>query len=316
MGTVVLSVDAELGWGFHDQSRPPADRLENARRGWESLLDLCDEFGIEATWAVVGHLFLRDCDGRHSDHPRDGAWFAHERPPNQMAADLRFGNGLVEAIQDAATDHEVGCHTFSHVEFGDPRTTRREARAEVTTSLELAREQGLELDSFVFPRNKVGHLDALAAYGFRCYRGVRPEKSRLGNGALGKLTRATVVRHPPPLVEPRVDSFGLVDIPASLHLFSFEGLARKLLTPLSGDPVVRQAKLGIDAAVESERVFHMWLHPNSITTPQDERRLRTIFTYLTHKRASTPLQVETMGEVARRTLAASEEQRTEPVERS
>jgi peptidoglycan/xylan/chitin deacetylase (PgdA/CDA1 family) len=316
MGTVVLSVDAELGWGFHDQAEPPVDRLANAHRGWRTLIDLCDTYHLNATWAVVGHLLLDDCDGRHSDHPTPDDWFDHERGPNCQSRGLRFGNGLIDELQNATIAHDIGLHTFSHVEFGAEETTREIARAEVATGLELARERGIEMRSFVFPRNNVGHLDVLAAYGIDCYRGVNPADARndVWEGSLGKLARATVSDRPPQLVDPYVDSFGLVNVPASLHLFSFEGLPRRLVEQVFDDPIVRQAKLGIDAALERDGVFHMWLHPNSLTEQRDIDRVREIFEYLDEQRGSDALTVKTMAEVANDCRTEADTVPTHPVE--
>lgn len=316
MGTVVLSVDAELGWGFHDQKDPPADRLANARQGWQTLVSLCDTYRINATWAVVGHLLLDDCDNCHAAHPTPPGWFAHERGDDAMPRDLRFGEGLVDDLQNATADHDIGSHTFSHVEFGDSDTTREIARSEVATGIELARERGIEMRSFVFPRNNVGHLDVLAAYGIECYRGVNPAKIRNQGweNPVGKIARSTLVRRPPRLVEPTVDALGLVNIPASLHLFSFEEPARTLVEPVFGDPIVKQAKLGIDAASERDGVFHMWLHPNSITDQHDVERVRAILDYLDRRRGRTSLSVKTMAEVASETRAQADESKEDPVE--
>lgn len=300
MGTVVLSVDAELGWGFHDFDAPHTGRLGTARKGWRTLLDLCDEFRIPATWAIVGHLMLEDCDGTHASHPAPDGWFAHERGPNALARDLRFGEGLVEAVSDAVVDHEIGSHTFSHVEFGAPWTTRELARAEVAASIEAARERGFDVTSFVFPRNNVGHREALAAYGIRCYRGTAPAGPQSPSlmGSVAKLARATVTTESPQLVVPQVDRYGLVNVPASLYLFGFEGLARTVVEASVGDPMVEQATLGIDEAAERDGVFHMWLHPNNITAQRDAHRLRDIFAHLDQRRAQTDLTVATMADVA------------------
>jgi peptidoglycan/xylan/chitin deacetylase (PgdA/CDA1 family) len=56
----VISVDAELGWGFHDID-PPTSRVEAARTGWKRLAGLFNEYDVPATWAVVG----RQCDEQH-----------------------------------------------------------------------------------------------------------------------------------------------------------------------------------------------------------------------------------------------------------
>ncbi|MCL7416714.1 MAG: polysaccharide deacetylase family protein [Halalkalicoccus sp.] len=302
MGTVVISIDAELAWGFHDLSDPPRERIAAARPAWSRLLSLLEEFSIPATWAIVGHLFLEECDGLHTGHPGSPAWFARDPGGTAGEHDEWFGPDLVRAVRDSPVGHEIACHSFSHVQFGDPETTRELAAAEVEASIEAADGTGIELHSFVFPRNKVGHRDVLAAYGIRSYRGVRPRQwfDTPRARRTGKFLDAALVRSPPPLVSPSVDEYGLVNLPASLDLFGFEGLARRVLTSTVGDPVVRQARAGIDRAVESEGVFHCWLHPNNLLTERDVERLRRVLSYLAARRESTPLTVETMRTVSER----------------
>jgi hypothetical protein len=103
-------------------------------------------------------------------------------------------------------------------------------------------------------------------------------------------------------VTPTVDEHGLVDVPASLYLFSLEGLAGTVSSAVRGDPVLRQARLGIDEAIQSDEMFHLWLHPNNILGPGDAERLERVFGYVRERVDSTDLRVETMGEVARRVL--------------
>jgi len=303
-GTVVVSVDAELGWGYRDVS-PPPERLDRARAGWRRLLALCDEYNVPCTWAVVGHLLLDACDGAHADHPLSPGAFARERGAWASRPDLRFGHGLVEAVREADADHEIGCHTFAHVEFNDPHVNRSVARAELERCVRLAADCGLPLSSFVFPRNGVAHRDVLAEYGFTCYRGRRPgtgdgSTRRPVQKAVAGLTRVDT----PPLVDPYVDEYGLVDVPASLYLFDLRGLPDRVIRRLRGDYVVRAATAGIDAVVGSGRVLHLWLHPNDVTSKRDVRRLRAIFEHLADRRAETDLQVETMADAADRVRAS------------
>lgn len=303
MGSVILSIDAELAWGFHDLDEPPADRVHTARWGWRRLLELLDTHEIPATWGIVGHLLLERCDGRHAGHPaaRDD-WFA--RDPGGTAADHDhwFGFDLVEATQDAQVDHELGCHSFSHVLFDPDATDPAAAEAELAACQTAARDRGLSFDSFVFPRNVVGHTGLLAEYEFSCYRGVRPSQWYDGSRLypMGKFASYTAGKTAPPLVTPEIDEFGLVNIPASLCLFSFEGLARSVVEPFVGDPVLRKAKLGIDAAAESDGICHLWLHPNDLTSSRNVRRLQRILAFVADRRRETDLRVETMGAVAQR----------------
>ncbi|WP_049925538.1 polysaccharide deacetylase family protein [Halopiger goleimassiliensis] len=294
MGSVVVSLDAELGWGFHDLAEPPTERVEAGRRGWSTCLDLFAEYDVPATWAVVGHLMLESCDGRHADHPAPEGWFRRERTDWKDRKDLRFGADLVDALLDSEVDHEVASHSFSHVLFGRPETDRVLAAAELERSVEIADEWGLSIETFVFPRNDVGHLDVLPEYGIRAYRGASPTR----DGVRGIFD--TTVRNRSLLVEPTVDDHGLVNVPASLFLFGFEGPVRTVTESVWGDPMVVQARRGIDEAAQRDGLFHVWFHPNNLTNPRDDKRLRAILSYLDRKRRTSPLEVETIGEVARR----------------
>jgi peptidoglycan/xylan/chitin deacetylase (PgdA/CDA1 family) len=296
MGSVVISIDAELAWGFHDLDDPPRGRIDGARTAWHRVLSLLDRFEIPATWAVVGHLFLESCDGEHRSYPAPPGWFARDPGGDAQGQPNWFGRDLIEAIRDASTDHEIASHSFSHVVFGDPGTSRELADAELEASVAAAEEFGVPLRSFVFPRNRVGHREALADHGFECYRGPAPR--RIDHTPLRPLAKLAGVT--PPIVTPSVDEYGLVDVPPSLDLYGFEGLARSVAEPLIGDPIVRQARRGADAAAGSDGVFHLWLHPNNLTEEPDFERLSRVLACLDRRRGD--LAFETMDEVATRVL--------------
>lgn len=297
MGSVVFSVDAELGWGFSDQRDPPASRMAAGRTGWRSLLDVFATHDVAATWAIVGHLFLDERDQGQADHPAVQARVDADRPGWRAGPDLRFGSDLVASVAESPVGHELACHTFSHVLFGE--TTRDVAWTELTAAVQAAADADVELDSFVFPRNDVGHRDLLATFGFRCYRGVgSAPNGRLGR-TVGKLL-ATAGLRSVDLVTPVVDEHGLVDIPPSLYLFGFEGWPRRAVTALWDDPIVLLAKRGIDRASREDGIFHMWLHPNNLRTERDVERVERIVAYTAARRAETELRIETMGDVAAR----------------
>lgn len=316
MGTITISIDAELGWGFHDLDHPPMDRIETARNGWLRLRDLFEEYSIPATWAVVGHLLLDDCDGYHRDHPAGPDWFGREAGDWRDRPDLRFGDGLVEDLQAASVDHDIGCHTFSHVPLGRPETSEEIVHGELQRCLDVADQYGLSMKSFVFPRNRMGHRELLGEYGIETYRGPRPgtwaERSETLQ-QVGKVLRGTVPGTSPPIVQPRIDEYGLVDIPASLYLFGFEGRARTVAETLYADPIVLKARRGIDAAANDSGVFHMWLHPNNLVEERDFGRMHAILSYIDQRRQSGAVDVATMDTVAERTREETIEKPRQPV---
>ncbi|WP_276261522.1 polysaccharide deacetylase family protein [Haloglomus litoreum] len=291
MGRVVISVDAELGWGFHDRSAPPERRISAARDGWATLVELFDEYEVPATWAVVGHLLREDCEPWDDLEPCPCV-----QSPVLAERARRYAPELVTAVRDADADHELACHSFSHPGFDD--ITKERARSEVVRSIAAARAHDITLRSFVFPRNRVGHRDVLAEQGFTAYRGVGPAR---GGSRLRRLLQTTTGRWTPPLVSPTVDEYGLVDLPDSLYLFRFEGWPRSVVESVSEDPVVRLFRRGVDAAAESDGVFHCWLHPNNVVADRDVRRLREILSVLDSRRDEVTLS--TMHEVAERASA-------------
>ncbi|MFD1564327.1 polysaccharide deacetylase [Haloarchaeobius amylolyticus] len=293
---------------------PPEQRIRNARTGWQRAIELFDSYSIPATWAIVGHLLLDECEGTHRDHPAsEFGWFSADPGGDETESEQWFGLPLVEEIIDADTDHELGCHSFSHVVFDRNQITTEIATAEVRRCNAIAHERGLSFSSFVFPRNVVGFRDVLSRHGFEAYRGASPPRWYDGSSLypFAKFATYTGGDTPPPLVRPVVDEHGLVDIPASLDLFSFEGIARRLAQSVGEDPVVRQAKMGIDAVTEREGVFHIWLHPNNLVRKSDFDRLRQVLSYIADKRDQGLLSVETMADVAQR---VSEEDITNPAE--
>lgn len=305
MGTVVISVDAELGWGHHDLSAPPPERVEYARTGWRRLAALHEEYQLPATWALVGHLLLDDCDGSHADHPTPEGWFARETGAWADRPDLRFGDGLVELLVAGDVEHELACHSFSHVVFDEPAVTAEVAAAELRACRTALSDHPVPVDafdSFVFPRNHPAHRGVLAREGFRYYRGRRPgaPPRRRGVTPLSKAVAALASR-PPPLVTPQRDEFGLVNLPASMYLFGFEGVRRAVWTAVAGDPVVERARMGIERAAREGGVLHLWLHPNNIVSRADERRLRAIYGSLRRAVDAGRVTVEPMRDVAART---------------
>jgi peptidoglycan/xylan/chitin deacetylase (PgdA/CDA1 family) len=300
MRAVVISLDAELSWGVHDYKDQTRDRAMQSREAWLWLLDQLDAHSIPCTWAVVGHLLLESCSGSHDAHPSHEEWFERDPGGDEDTSPAWFGRSLVEAIADSDTNHEIGSHTFSHVEIGDDSTTRDIARAEIERSRRVAAERGYTLDSFVFPRNNVGHLDVLKDCGFSAYRGVAPSRWYQDTyiRPIGKVVSYTAGPTTPPLVDPTVDEHGLVNVPASLFLFSFEGVAKQVVESVTDDPVVRQVERGLDALCQrDDGVFHLWLHPNNLTRDGDYDRMSRIFRLIEEYRDTHDIPVRTMREV-------------------
>lgn len=190
---IVFTADLELAWAWRFAKCGATDplayalrRADQTRRNFPDLLGLFDESDVPITWAVVGHLFLEQCDrvdGRaHPDLPRppcfeneywrysSGDWFDGDPGSNYLDAPAWYAPDLIRAILGTKVKHEIACHTFSHLDLSDNICPPGVADADLLLCQEIAREWGLELYSLVFPANMVGNLDVLRRHGFHTYR--------------------------------------------------------------------------------------------------------------------------------------------------
>jgi peptidoglycan/xylan/chitin deacetylase (PgdA/CDA1 family) len=311
-GAFVLSLDFELIWGTLDLFGPEGfgKACEIEREAViPRLLDLLARYEISATWCVLGHLFLDRCgaqDGRmHPEIVRpshrwvSGDWFAHDPGGTEQSAPAFLGRSLVERIRACPVVQEIGCHSFSHVIFGDPGCSAATADSELAACCAAARALGVQLTSFAFPRNQVGHLDVLRRHGIRVYRGPGPswyekdEQSTAGRLAhLWDVVRAAT----PPTVMPERDGSGLWNLPGSMIYFPKHGIRR--FVPMQRR--VARAVKGLDAAARDRRVFHLWFHPTNLADSMDAMfgGLERIFEHAASLRARGRLSVLPMRAVA------------------
>jgi hypothetical protein len=253
-GKLTISIDLELAWGFWDILTPEILHLsETAERPiCEQLLALFDRFSFPATWAVVAAVLDRDsARGRAGN---EASWYAPD---------------IVERIVEARTPHEIGSHGGRHVYFD--RLAASEAREDLDFVTAVHRDNGLALDSFVYPRNGIGHLDLLAGAGVRVYRGPDTGWRSVAHGwppaARKFVTFADKILPLPPAPVHAQARGGLIDIPSSMQLPGRDGARRFIL------PAVNRAKLamGLSRARRSGRTFHFWFHPcNFYYRPEEQ----------------------------------------------
>jgi peptidoglycan/xylan/chitin deacetylase (PgdA/CDA1 family) len=308
-GVFTLSLDLELIWGTMDVFGPERFRstCQRERQVVPRLLALLEQYGISATWCVLGHLFLEECSPNGSQphaqlaRPKHawsrGDWFAFDTGGTEETRPTFYGRSLVRQIRSCQVPQELGSHSFSHVIFGDEGCSEAVAESELTACRAAARDMGIELRSFAFPRNSVGHLDVLERQGFRCYRGpepvwyeqlpVRSLRARLAH--LWDVVRAAE----PPTVLPERARQSLWNLPGSMIYFPAHG-ARRLI-PVSRR--VRRAVRGLDAAVRERRIFHLWFHPTNLADATDAMMggLKAIFQHAARLRDSGQLDIRPMG---------------------
>lgn len=307
----VLSLDEELAWGsVHGGSLPRRAALfDQTRSCITRLLKLLEKYEIHATWALVGHLFLEECRPVNgTKHPEivrpeypwfPDDWFLPDPCSRLEDAPIWYGRDIVEQIKNCRVTQEIGCHTFSHVRVGEPGCSRECFASELSACRVEAEKLGLNLRSFVFPRNSVGYLDILAGAGFLAYRGVAPGMSERLPGIAGRICRQLGYLLPfaPPAVLPEREN-GLWNLPASY----FYPSSPRWWTVVSGLLRLYKVKKGLEKAVKKYSIFHLWFHPFNLAARPDKlfTELEAIFADVSRYRNAGSLDNLTMGELALR----------------
>jgi peptidoglycan/xylan/chitin deacetylase (PgdA/CDA1 family) len=189
---LLISADFELAWAprYDNQADNPLEHaLELARQERENIpfiLNLCEQYNIPITWATVGHLFLESCsrsNGKaHTEIPtvdqysglfwdfKGDDWFEYDPCSNIKHAPEWYAPDLIEKIIRSTVDHEIGSHSFSHIDCRDGICSPDLMRADLQVCKALAKAKGLELKSFVHPGNTIGNLKVLKEEGFISFR--------------------------------------------------------------------------------------------------------------------------------------------------
>jgi hypothetical protein len=226
-GTVVFSLDFELGWGHADvrpeyvdllrtKSNPRFDRIR-------SLIDLFDKYEIPATWAVVGKL-IESGDDSLFHNPR-----------------------LFEYLLDAQVDHDIGLHSYRHLNFSN--ISKNEAENDLRSGVDSLSNWDINPKSFIYPRGYINHTELLPEYGFECYR------TKSSNSKFQSFFQEIL----PPVISNPSNNNSLCSISATQYL-----AARR------PSKLIRiNMRRSLNRAVKNNGMVHFWLHPHNIYSQPD-----------------------------------------------
>jgi len=311
-GVFVISIDVEMAWGVFDAGgvEKHEQDFKKVRDVVDRLIQVFEEFQAPVTWAFVGHLFLDSCQTRrgvqHHDMPRPVyPWFPFDWYSKDPGTDIHqdpiwYGKDILDAVLSSTVEHEIACHSFSHVDFSHEGCTAKVAAAEVEKCVELADQLGFKMKSFVFPKNRVGFLEVLKKNGFEVFRGKDRWwsdrfKAPSSNG-LAQLAEEFLC-FPPRCHLPREVLPALWELPGSM-------LFRSLNGPMAFLPMswrIRRAVNGLHRAAETGTVFQLWFHPWHIANGAERliNGLSAILEQATRLRELDMIDILTLGDVPR-----------------
>jgi hypothetical protein len=316
-GKFVTSLDFEINWGVRDQQtiEQYGANLLGVRQVVPALLALFKEYNLRVTWATVGLLFFGNKRTMLANLPDVRPQYADPNLSPYQALDLvgedekndpyHFGSSLIAQIRETP-GQEMATHTFCHYYCLERGQTADEFRYDLEAAIRVARSQGLELRSLVFPRNQANdaYLPICAALGITSYRGnesswIYKERTEEEQALYKRGTRlldaylnlsghnchslSEIAQHYP------------YNIPSSRFL-------RPWSAQLAALEEIRLKRIlsGMTHAARKGLLFHLWWHPHNfgVNLPQNMSVLRRIADHYRVLHTAYGFESQTMADVA------------------
>ena len=251
MSCLVISLDLEMMWGNLDGWTVDGygwTNVAHVREVVDRLIRLFEQYEVKATFAVVG-IIMEDGDGSENN-------------------DLYYAPDVIEMLKSSKWV-EIGTHTYSHYSGND----RRSFEADLKKAVERAREKGIEVKSFVFPKNQVREefLDICRKYGIKAYRG-NPARFYEAITKMGELLNRLCRFLDSYFVLSGMNSYsleekgtGLQNVPASRFLRPYS----RRLAFLEGLRF-RRIRKEMEYAARHNEVYHLWWHPHNFGANMEE----------------------------------------------
>lgn len=254
-GMVIISLDTELHYGvINTRSRYRQELLTKRTSLGEPisfLVDLFEQYEIPVTWAIVGLIF--------KEHPT-----------------------IVSKIMSSKVVHEVASHSYSHIDYSC--ANEEEVDSDLYKCKQHASAWGIDLQSFIFPQDRIAYLEKVKLHGFKIYRGKNEGalSYKKGNPIARVKNRAI-----PKSVQIRRDQNGLICLPSSMKLTDFR-------FPYF---LFSRARKGIDNVVNNGGILHLYFHPwNLVINPTFKEVLNELGPYLYNKMDSGQVTIKKMAD--------------------
>lgn len=292
-GIFTISLDFELFWGVRDHRTLESygENIRNVHNVVPRLLALFNKYDVHCTWATVGFLFFPDKKSLLPYLPGEKpSYVKKEYDPysyleqNELENIYHFAPALIEQIKKSP-GQEIGTHTFSHFYTLERDTTIQQFRSDLQAAIRIAKEQGLEIKSIVFPRNQYSdaHIKICLEEGIIIYRGnalsaAYKPASRENENLFKKGVRFADAymnltgHHCHAMPSPNA----IVNIPASRFLRPYKPKFKAFDSLKLG-----RIKQGIKFAANNGLIYQLWWHPHNFGKYMDEnfKFLEEVFKY-------------------------------------
>ena len=318
-GVFVISLDFELHWGCIEKKPLLNDAAQryflNTRNAIPRMLSVFQQSEIHVTWATVGMLFNRNRSEWYQNQPTLLPTFQnqdvsayHWIEKNDFSEEVdpfHFAPDLIQKII-ATPYQEIGTHTYSHYFCLEPGQNKEQFRSDIKMACEIAKKNGIELKSLVFPRNQfdINYLSVCREFGIEVVR-TNPEiwywKSSAHSGILKKIFRTgDAFLKFQPIKKVYLKDLDCKNAPLQLpasRLYKPWNQKWKILNKLKMNRIINE----MTAAAKSGVYYHLWWHPHNFGNHPEECmiELKKIIEHFQFLKKKYGFQSMNMNEVKR-----------------
>ena len=312
----VISLDFEMMWGNIETWTSEgygASNVKQVREVIERMIGLFEKYDIKATFAIVGLIMQKS--NSESLFPEELPTYKrkelspyHKNLINKIKSaneSLYFGLDIIKRLK-SSPNIEIGSHTYGHYYCLEMGQTVSQFEADIKKASEVAKENGIELKSIVFPRNQIApaYLEICSKYGITSYRGIPMKFYGKANSKLA-IWKNRFCR----LIDSYINlggptTFSLDDAENSDKMFNIR--ASRFLRPYSKKLVFldglkfRRIKNEMNYAVRHNEIYHLWWHPHNFGSNIEDNfnTLEKILKYYSFCRHHWGMQSLTMRELS------------------
>lgn len=320
-GVFVISLDFELQYGIEDHDEAQIQKYHpnilGARKAVKDILFQFQQYGIHATWAIVGMLLARNRSDLAKYIPEKKPQYQDKKLSiysflNRIGKDEKddpahYGLSLAKAIRKVE-GQEIASHTFSHYYCCYPGQDGQDLQSDMGAAQNISEQNlGVKPTSVIFPRNQINtdYIPILKEMGFTAYRGW-PSPSvynTVDNGywIRGRRLLDSYFSLYGAKAYPRseVPEQGIANIKASNFLRPYNRRLRFM-----EKQKISQIRKGMLEAAVKKQVYHLWWHPHNFGAYREANlsnldRILSYYCYLSMKYDFSSMN---MGELAMQVL--------------
>jgi len=258
-GIINISLDVEGAWGWlpYENRHDYLEMCKKSQIVIPRLLKLFDKYNIKVNLAICGAYSLANKNDVKTYLANDQSRSTNDDFLLKDQEDAFFYPKIFEIINKSYVKHDISSHTFSHIyhsSIKDSKKSRLLFSDDLKKNNVLLKEKANNIiNSLVFPKNEIGHLDVIKDLGLNVFRGNIFDTS---NSFMDKVSRLSCIynEHMGYKIYPNntlgIQSSQYFCLPKS-NLKSF--FLKKTL--------VSRTINGIDKAITNKNVFSIWFHP-------------------------------------------------------